>query len=187
VPFGGAVWVVSQQAGYVARLVPGNPRPTDRVSVGHQPRQITAGGGRLWVSVFGDNSVVEVDPRARRVLARIPACQGPQGLAYAAGRLWVGCTNGNQLAAIDPASRRVVRRVHYAAADAVTRTGAFLLITSDNGPALARLDPRTGMLADQVRLSDIFIGDANADVVAAGTGYWVSSPDEGTVYRVPIR
>ena len=55
------------------------------------------------------------------------------------------------------------------------------------GPAAGRLDPRTAALSRQVRLSDIFIGDANADVVAVGSGIWVSSPDEGAIYRIPIR
>jgi len=36
-----------------------------------------------------------------------------------------------------------------------------------------------------VHLSDAFIGDANADVASAGNGIWVSSPDEGTVYKIP--
>jgi hypothetical protein len=47
------------------------------------------------------------------------------------------------------------------------------------------LDPRTGSLTDNVKLSDVFIGDANADVVAAGDGVFVSSPDEGAVYKLP--
>jgi hypothetical protein len=47
------------------------------------------------------------------------------------------------------------------------------------------LDPRTGELSHKVQLSDAFIGDANADVVAAGNDVWVSSPDQGTIYRVP--
>jgi hypothetical protein len=146
---------------------------------------LTAGAGELWVSVFGDNAVVEVDPRTRRVVARIRACQGPQGLAYSRGQLWVGCTDGSELVDIDPESRKVVRRVRYDAADAVTPAGTALRVTSDDGPSTGVLDPRTGELSHKVRLSDAFIGDANADVVAVGGAVWVSSPDEGTVYRVP--
>ena len=187
VRFGADVWVVSQQG----RLSgPGRARkhraPADRVPVGHQPRQVTAGAGNLWVSVFADNAVVEVDPRTRRVVARIRACQGPQGLAYAGGQLWVGCTDGSELVDID-------RGVAQGRCDAFpTRQPTpsrgretALRVTSDNGPSTGVLDPRTGELSHKVQLSDAFIGDANADVVAAGGGVWVSSPDEGTVYRVP--
>ena len=46
------------------------------------------------------------------------------------------------------------------------------------------LDPHTGRLTDNVKLSDVFIGDANADVVAAGNTSWVSSPDEGALYAL---
>lgn len=145
---------------------------------------MTAGGGFLWVSVFGDNTVAEVNPRTRRVVARIPACVGPQGIAYAARRLWVGCTSDGVLAAIDPGSRRIVRRIPYNAADAVTNTGGEVRVTSDSGPSTAVLDPRTGALSRGVQLSNGFIGDANADVVSAGGASWVSSPDEGVVYRV---
>jgi len=38
-----------------------------------------------------------------------------------------------------------------------------------------------------VKLSNGFISDANADVVSAGNGTWVSSPDEGVVYRLAGR
>ena len=165
--------------------MPGKSGPANRVAVGDQPRQVTAGGGFLWVSVFGDNTVAEVDPRTRRVVARIQACVGPQGLAYAAGRIWVGCTNDGVLAEIDPATRRVVRRTAYNAADAVTNTGSGVRVTSDSGPSTAVLDPRTGALSHKVQLSGGFIGDANADVVSAGGAIWVSSPDEGVVYRLP--
>lgn len=185
VALGPDLWVVSQQGGYLARVVPGDARPSTRIHVGNQPRQVAAGGGQLWVSVFGDDSVAEVNPRSRRVLAHIKACGGPQGLAYSAGQLWVGCTNDGVLADIDPRTHRVVRRVAYDAADAVTSAGATLRVTSDDGPSTAILDPRTGKLSHNVKLSDALIGDANADVVATGGGVWVSSPDQGTVYRVP--
>lgn len=186
VAFGTDLWVVSQQGGYLARIAPGSARPPTHISVGNQPRQVTAGGGRLWVSVFGEDSVAEVDPRTQRVVAHIKACGGPQGLAYAAGQLWVGCTNDGELVDIDPQSRSVVRRIGYEAADAVTNTGSTLRVTSDQGPSTAVLDPHTGRLTHNAKLSDAFIGDANADVVAAGNGVWVSSPDEGTVYKVPL-
>jgi hypothetical protein len=135
--------------------------------------------------VFGEDSVAEVDPRTRRVVARIKACGGPQGLAYADGQLWVGCTNDGVLVDIDARTHKVVRHVTYEAADAVTNAGATLRVTSDQGPSTAMLDPRTGSLTDNVKLSDVFIGDANADVVAAGDGVFVSSPDEGAVYKLP--
>ncbi len=184
VALGPTLWVVSQQGGYLARIAPGSSRPPTRIDVGSQPRQVTAGGGRLWVSVFDDDSVAEVDPRTHRVLAHIKACGGPQGLAYAAGQLWVGCTNDGELVDIDPQSRKVVKHVTYEAADAVTNAGATLRVTSDQGPSTATLDPKTGRLTDNVKLSDVFIGDANADVVKAGSRIWVSSPDERTLYEL---
>jgi hypothetical protein len=35
-------------------------------------------------------------------------------------------------------------------------------------------------------LSDTLIADANSGVIQAGGGLWVSSPDEGTVYRLSL-
>jgi len=136
------------------------------------------------VSVFAGNAVAEVDPQTGKVVARVKVCAGPQGLASAAGQLWVACTTTGQLIDIDPRSRRITRRVPYQAADGVRAAGSSLLVTSDAGPATAMLDPKTGALSDQVRVSNGFIADANADVVAAGGSVWVSSPDEGAVYRI---
>ncbi len=184
VALGNDLWVVSERNGSLARIAPQQRRPTERIHVGYQPRQVTAAGGHLWVSVFGDDSVVEVDPSTRRVIARIRACAGPQGLAYAAGQLWVACTTSGELVAVDPQSRRVVRRISYEAADAVTHAGPVLRVTSDNGPSTGVLEPATAKVSRTVHLSDAFISDANSDVVAADGAIWVSSPDEGTVYRI---
>lgn len=184
VALGPNLWVVSQQGGYLARIAPGSSRRPTRINVGSQPRQVTAGGGHLWVSVFDDDSVAEVDPRTQQVLVHIKACGGPQGLAYADGQLWVGCTNDGELVDIDPQSRKVVKHVTYDAADAVTNTGAALRVTSDQGPSTAVLNARTGTLTGNVKLSNAFIGDANADVAKAGNKIWVSSPDEGALYEL---
>jgi streptogramin lyase len=183
VAVGSQLWVVSQQGGYLARVVPEGHEK--RVLVGHQPRQATAAGSFVWVSVFGDNSVVEVDPRAGRVLARVRACGGPQGLAESAGQLWVGCTTDGELVDIDVRSHKVVRTLPYDAADGVVRAGSYLRVTSDNGPSTGLLNPGSGHLTDNVKLSDGFIDDANADAAVLGRHTWVSSPDEGVVYRTP--
>jgi DNA-binding beta-propeller fold protein YncE len=155
-----------------------------RVRVGHQPRQVAVAGADLWVSVFGDNAVAQVDPNTGRLIARVRVCDGPQGLAYSSGQVWVGCTNSGQLADVDARTAKVVRRVPYPAADAVTPDGSKLLVTSDNGPSTAVLDPIMGALSQKVRLSDGYISDANADVTADGGAIWVSSPDEGQLYRI---
>lgn len=184
VALGNDLWVVSERKGSLVRIAPPQTRPTNRIYVGHQPRQVTAARGHLWVSVFGEDSVAEVDPGTQRVVARIRTCAGPQGLAYAAGHLWVGCTTSGELAEVDPQSRRVVRRISYEAADAVTRAGPVLRVTSDNGPSTGVLDPATAKVSRTVHLSNAFISDANSDVVAADGAIWVSSPDEGIVYRI---
>ena len=75
----------------------------------------------------------------------------------------------------------------YEPADAVTPAGSLLRVTSDDGPSTATLDPHTWKLSGDVKLSNGFISDANADVVSAGNGTWVSSPDEGVVYRLAGR
>jgi YVTN family beta-propeller protein len=182
-PFGPSLWLVSESTGDLVR-VSDSGHPLSRVHVGRQPRQVTVAGSDLWVSVFADDAVAEVNPQTGRLVARVKTCAGPQGLASASGQLWVACTTTGELIDIDPRSRTVVRRVPYQAADAVSVAGSSLLVTSDAGPAMAVLDPRTGTLSDRKRLSNGFIADANADVVAAGGSVWVSSPDEGVVYRI---
>jgi len=180
---GSSLWLVSERSGELVQ-VSESGRPVSRVRVGREPRQVTVAGSDLWVSVFADDLVAEVNPRTRQVVSRVRACAGPQGLASASGRLWVACTTGGELAEIDLHSRRVVRRVPYQAADAVTVTGSSLLVTSDAGPSTAVLDPRHGTLSDRIRLSNGFIADANADVTETGGAVWVSSPDEGAIYRI---
>ena len=182
-PLGSSLWLVSERTGDLVE-VSANGHALSRVHVGHQPRQVTPAGSDLWVSVFGDDAVAEVNPRTGRVVARLKACGGPQGLASASGQLWVACTTAGELVDVDPRSHDIVRRVSYQAADAVRAAGSSLLVTSDAGPATAVLDPRNGTLSDRMRLSSGYIADANADVVAAGGSVWVSSPDEGVVYRI---
>lgn len=180
---GSSLWLVSERTGDVVEASEaGHFR--SRIHVGREPRQVTVVGSDLWVSVYADDAVAEVNPRSGRVATRVKVCAGPQGLASAAGQLWVACTTSGELVDVDPRTHTVVRRVPYQAADAVRAAGSSLLVTSDAGPSTALLDPVNGALSDRMRLSDGFIGDANADVTAAGGAVWVSSPDEGAVYRI---
>jgi DNA-binding beta-propeller fold protein YncE len=180
---GSSLWVVSERTGDLVKTSE-TGHALSRVHVGPQPRQVAVAGSDLWVSVFADNLVAEVNPQTGKVVTRVKTCAGPQGLASAAGQLWVACTTSGDLVDVDLRSHKIVRRVPYEAADAVRTAGSSLLVTSDAGPSTAMLDPQKGTLSHRVRLSQGFIGDANADVVAGGGAVWVSSPDEGAVYRI---
>jgi hypothetical protein len=61
--------------------------------------------------------------------------------------------------------------------------GGRILVGLDDGPSLVTLDPRTGALSGRVRFGHGFVDDANVDVTRARGVSWVSSFDEGIVYR----
>lgn len=182
--FEGRLWSTDFDGGTITAVSPSTLRRVATVRVGPQPEGIVAFGSYLWVVSEQSGNLVRIAPGDAHPLTHVSVGNQPRQVAADAAHLWVSVFGDNSVVEVDPSSRKVVRCVAYEAADAVTPAGSLLRVTSDNGPSTAVLNPRTGRLSHDVKLSDGFISDANSDVVSAGNGTWVSSPHEGVVYRL---
>src|SRR5262249_28898022 len=86
----GAVWISSTENNLVSRVDPKTGMVTDKVSVGPQPRFLTAGAGAIWTLNQGDGTVSRVDVKTRALAANIQVgVPGTGGeIAFGEGYIW---------------------------------------------------------------------------------------------------
>jgi len=116
----GAIWISSTENSLLARVDPQTNTVTDKISVGPQPRFLTAGGGSIWTLNQGDGTVSRVDVKTRKLVAGIElGAPGTGGeIAYGEGYIWATVFE-IPLTQIDPAANRVVRQWTGPGGDAV--------------------------------------------------------------------
>ena len=156
--------------------------------VGARPGSVAFGSGSLWVANLDDRTVSRVDPRTLETLgAAIRVAGPPTGIAAADGRVWVVSSSARSssvsVSSIDPrfdALRRTARVGNVVAGGpgAVAARGGTLWVAPSSG-SLARLDTRTGRVAEQL--------DPNAGPAGIALGadaIWVTDADANNVTRV---
>jgi streptogramin lyase len=186
----GSLWVVLQASAELLRVDPGRGRILDRYRVGEAPRLVTAGDGSLWVSDFASGRVLRIEAASGDVRRSAPICQGPQGMRFSRRELWVACTTGEALVAVDPTTLQRVATLKLPGSpdSVVAGPQGRLLISLQKGPSVAVVDPRTPAVVRRILLGheDQLYDSANVDVVYANGRAWVSSYQQGGVYRAAL-
>jgi YVTN family beta-propeller protein len=104
----GAVWVVDQDDGTLARI---DPRSANAVTwatqVGQSPAAVAVGEDAIWVASSQSDTVSRVDPENGAVTAAIPVGRHPTGVATGAGAVWVANSLDGTVSRIDPETNRV--------------------------------------------------------------------------------
>jgi YVTN family beta-propeller protein len=161
-----------------------------RVPVGARPSQLAVGDGGLWVANLGEGTFSEIDLRNRQVVRTLAtgttAATTIAGVTVGSGAIW----------AVDSTS--VVRRVdlrddsiqsdsvggqfsssYWALGPDVAATGAGGVWVLTGNSSVARLDPRSARLVDNIAL-----GTHPASVAVGDGSVWVSDSADGTVSRI---
>jgi len=161
----GAVWVVDQADGTLARI---DTRSANAVTwatqVGQSPVALAVGEDAVWVASSQSDTVSRVDPENGAVMAAIPVGRRPTGVATGAGAVWVANSLDGTISRIDPETNQVVatiavgeapRSVTFAddrvwvtvqtgepppPAAAASEEVARVLVQSDSGPTDPALD-----------------------------------------------
>jgi DNA-binding SARP family transcriptional activator/ABC-type branched-subunit amino acid transport system substrate-binding protein/DNA-binding beta-propeller fold protein YncE len=192
----GAVWVVDADDRTVSRIDP-DSHDVSTFGTGSTPTDIAVGEGSVWV---GDGEelasaqfvgpvatgLTRLDPSTRAVRARVglPAEGGAianlveDHLAVAAGGVWA-VTPESALVRVDPASNAVSRPTRPLEVAAVAAAGDAWWALGGDG-TIARLDSRSGALGSSMRLELSSTGS----LAAGGGSAWVTSPLDGTLWRV---
>ncbi len=195
----GAVWVIDSEAETVARIDPVT-KAVKRFSAGPRPTDLAAGGGAVWVgSGAGSESfqtrvttgISRVDPGSLKVTHTVELSrkQNPYGpppsvgfpqMAFGAGALWAAGAD-NRVYRIDPATGRIVAKIPVVARVSTLAAGAegVWFLNWTNGD-VARIDPATNRVADRIRVDS----GALAGIAVGGGSVWVTSPDDGRLWRI---
>ncbi|PWU23000.1 MAG: hypothetical protein C5B48_09390 [Candidatus Rokuibacteriota bacterium] len=155
------------------------------VPIGGRPIAMTVGAGALWVVDGDNNTVVRIDPKTRRVVKTIGLGVDVSDVAVGFGSVWVAGGNSDTLTRIDPRLYQgQVRDTFWAAgAGEVVARPVFFVATSaggglwvSRGPAVMKVDPRTGRILKRVAIP------AGPAAVAVGEGNtWVPTYEAGLI------
>jgi YVTN family beta-propeller protein len=115
-----AVWVSSTENNLVSRVDPKTNKVTDKISVGPEPRFLTAGAGSIWTLNQGDGTVSRVDVTTKTLVTNIQAgVPGTGGeIAFGEGYVWATVFE-IPLSQIDPVTNKVVRQWRGPGGDSV--------------------------------------------------------------------
>src|SRR5947208_1432438 len=115
-----AVWVSSTENNLVSRVDPKTNSVTDKISVGPEPRFLTAGAGSIWTLNQGDGTVSRVDVKTKTLVTNIQAGVPGTGGENAFGEGYVWATVFEiPLSQIDPVTNKVVRQWRGQGGDSV--------------------------------------------------------------------
>jgi virginiamycin B lyase len=183
----GAVWLVIDGPGCaacrVARVDPSSLRVTDRIPVRAGSAGVRAGYGAIWVTNSSGNTVQKIDPRRSRVVSTIAVGRGPRYVAVGAGGVWALNELDGSITRLDPdtGEKRATIPAGLVGAGGDLTTGGGSVFARATGTLLSRIDPRTNRVVARYGPAS---GGGGA-IVAFGA-VWVSSPDTGTVWRLPL-
>jgi ABC-type branched-subunit amino acid transport system substrate-binding protein/DNA-binding beta-propeller fold protein YncE/predicted Ser/Thr protein kinase len=195
----GAVWVLDSEAETVARLDPVS-KAVRQFSAGARPTDLAAGGGAVWVGTgAGSESfqtrvttgISRVDPGSLKVTRTIelsreenaygpPPSVGFPQMAIGAGALWAAGAD-NRVYRIDLATGRIVAKIPVVARVSTLAAGAegvwFLNWTNAD---VSRIDPATNRVTDRIRVDS----GPLAGIAVGGGSVWVTSQDDGRLWRI---
>jgi hypothetical protein len=173
---GGRVWVITD-AGLVGLAVQtGQPDPP--VDLGVPGTDLAATSDRAYVVSRGSEAVVAVDLNERRVVAQ-SSVAGARAVS-AADEVWV--MTGGDVAALEKSHLKETARIHIDGTPCDVSAEGNRVFVRCTQPMLTEVDAATH------RVSRV-ITDASSECggihVAFGS-IWLSSNEDGVVYRVPL-
>ena len=140
----GSIWVTVTPTDTLLRISPADPKTSQAIKVGDQPRFLAIGEDAVWVMNQGDGSVSRVD-RTGAVVATIPVSSAPirgGDIAVGGGAVWVR-TEQDLVVRIDPTTNAVTERYGPpSGSGSVAADDDALWVTAHDSSSLWRLPLR---------------------------------------------
>jgi DNA-binding SARP family transcriptional activator len=161
----------------LAVIDPASNRVVASIPVGSKPVAIAAGEGGIWVGDARDGTVTRVDPEKRKVVKTIGIGAPVVDLATGLGGVWAATGGFGEVVRIDPDVGAVAQRIPLGdPADPVVPSVPSVAVGDGRVWAgapegLARIDPRSGEVADTVDLE----GAQALQIAAGGGAVWVTT------------
>lgn len=150
---GGAVWVLDQSRGTLARFDAAEGRRTHRpVRVGRSPLALAAGEGAVWV-LDAAEGVQRVDADTGRPTGAAVPVEDPTGIAAGAGGVWVTSRGSQTVTRIDPARSLADEPLEVGGGPAdVVVSGSSVWVAQADAGTVRRIDAGTSALGKPLRV-----------------------------------
>jgi virginiamycin B lyase len=178
----GAVWLIADRHGTLARIDGTLNRVNSRVQIASGSFVPVAGAGAVWISSTQHNLVSRVDPLELKVTAEISVGPSPRFMACTDKDVWVLNQGDGTVSRIDPTKNQVVATIDAGVpgqgGDIAVGEG-FIWVTMIDIP-LTQIDPVTNQVVAQ------YVGKGG-DAIRIGHGAaWMCSYFLQEVWRVPL-
>jgi virginiamycin B lyase len=181
----GSVWVLTDQAGVLARIDPETNHVAARINVAPYSYAAVFGFGSVWITNTGaprsggNGSVQRIDPGSNRVVGTIPVGPTPRFLAAGEGAVWTLNQGDGSVSRIDPASNRVVATIaaNVSGLGGDIATGAGRVWVRAEKVLLSVIDPATNRVTERLGPPA-----GSGAVRVAGNFVWVTAHDIQTVW-----
>ncbi len=179
----GSVWVITDDAGTVARLDPVMKTAVAEIYTPPGATSIVFGEGSLWVTSPLRNSLTRINPHNNLIVETISILGGPSDVAAGEGAVWTWNRSDGSVSRIDPGTNTVVSTIVLPAAagsEGRIRAGEGSVWLSNASSRLTRIDARTN------RIAQVFTGTGDPALSLAHGSLWMSG-GPGVMWRLDPR
>ena len=151
-------------------------------------RRIVVAADAKFISVGSDSVAVvgpfgayaTIDPATNSVTATGQAASRATRVMRTASAVWVTNYDGSEIVRVDPIANTVVFTFPFPGPDGIAKDGPSLIIASHDDSFVARVDPGTGEILDQVDVQ----GKPTAVAVTTNFGIWAAIFDTGELVQI---
>ena len=176
-----ALWVADLSGNLVHEVAPDTGKDIHDTALAGKPWDAQPDATGVWFADRGLPGVVHVDGVTGAIDRSVMTGPNPAGLAVVDDRLWVAVQGAGEVDRLNEAGDGIDMRVTSGLGVSPTwfADGDGTLWVTDNGGAVARIDPATGSV-----LASIPLGGTPRDPVYAFGALWVANAADGILYRI---
>lgn len=175
----GSVWVPAP--GGISRIDPSTGDLVVTIPVEDEVTDLVATDDAVWLTHKDAGTVTRIDAATNTVVAEILTGAGAHDLAVGDDAIWITNYRANTVSRIDPATNTVVATLEGVGSGVGIEAGGDSIYVSTQYKGISRIDPATNVATPIAAFPEWNYG------VAYGDGeLWVSSVDEGLVYRLDL-
>ncbi len=179
----GAIWVLTDSMGVLARIDPSTNSVTAHIQVAPHSYAAAFGYGAVWITATTSPGLVQrIDPTRNQVAATIPVGPYPRFLAVGDGSVWTLDQGDGTVSRIDPTTNRLAATVQaeVPGSGGDIATGGGRVWVRATRTLLSVIDPGTNQITRR------YGPPAGSGAVRVGYGQaWVTAHDIQTVWVLP--
>lgn len=172
--------VAGLEADLAVQPIPALPGSAlQRIVVAADAKFVSVGNdGVAVVGPFGGYAAI--DPATNTVTATGQVSSGGTRVMRTSSAVWITNYTDGQIVRVDPVANQVVSSFPFDGPDGIAKDGSTLVVASFDGAFVARIDPSSGAIIEQVDV----LGSPTAVAVTEEHGIWAAIFETGEVVQI---